>query len=61
MNQQMGLDLSNAAQQNAQGQFQRQATVAGLTSPVHYLASQSQPFSGGDILGIGSSVGMGLL
>ncbi len=36
LSQSMGLDLSNAAQENAQGQFNRQATVAGLTAPQMY-------------------------
>ncbi len=60
MQQNMGLDLSNAAQQSGQNQFSRQATVAGLTSPVHELQSSSQPFTGGDLLGIGVNGAMGL-
>ncbi len=36
MNQSMGMDLSEAAQQNAEGKFNRQATVAGLTRPQMY-------------------------
>jgi len=50
-----GLDLSNAAQQNAQGQFNRQAAVAGLTAPQAYNAKQvtTVPFQAGDALGIG--------
>lgn len=61
LQQSMGMDLSNAAQQSSQNQFQRQATVAGLTSPVHYLASSSQPFTGGDVLGIGANTALGFL
>ncbi len=34
--QNLGLDLSNAAQQSAGDQFNRQATVAGLTQPRMY-------------------------
>jgi hypothetical protein len=52
LQQSMGLDLSNAAQENAQGQFQRQATVAGLTAPQMYNSAQSQKFTAGDFLGM---------
>ena len=51
--QNLGLDLSNAAQQEAQAKFGRQATVAGLTSPHLYQSGSSQPFTGGDALGLG--------
>jgi len=61
MQQNMGLDLSNAEFQNAQNKFGRQATVAGLTAPVHELRQTSQPFTGGDVLGIGVNAGMGAL
>lgn len=49
----MGLDLSNAAQQNASDVFNRQATVAGLTSPVPYLSRSNtvQPYSVMDWVG----------
>ena len=50
--QNLGIDLSNAAQQEQQAKFGRQAVVAGLTSPVHYLASSSQPWTGGDTAGL---------
>lgn len=53
LNQSMGIDLSNAAQQNTQGQFNRQATVAGLTAPTPYLASSRQPWTAGDTAGLG--------
>jgi len=35
-NQSMGIDLANAAQQNADSKFGRQATVAGFTQPQMY-------------------------
>ena len=44
-NQSMGLDLSNAAQQNAQGQFGRLATVAGMTRPQMYNSGGTQTVS----------------
>lgn len=55
LHQNMGLDLANAAQENAQGQFNRQATVAGLTQPISYTSSSRQPFTAGDFLGLGFS------
>lgn len=60
MQQELGLDLSNAAQQNAQGQFQRQATVAGLTAPQMYQSGSSQKFTAGDALGMGANVLAGI-
>ncbi len=59
LEQSKGLDLSNAAQQNAQGQFSRQATVAGLTAPQMYNAQSKSvtPWSFGDTLGVGTSLG----
>jgi len=52
LHQSRGIDLSNAAQENAQGQFGRQATVAGLTAPQMYNSAQSQKFTAGDFLGM---------
>lgn len=54
LQQSMGIDLSNAAQENAQGQFQRQATVAGLTAPQMYNSKSinEQKFAMGDFLGM---------
>ncbi len=57
LNQSMGMDLANAAQQNAQGQFNRQATVAGLTAPQMYNSSSRQPFTAGDYVGMALSGG----
>lgn len=55
MHQSMGLDLSAAAQDSAQGQFNRQATVAGLTAPQMYNAKQvtTQRDPWGTAMGIG--------
>lgn len=63
LQQNLGLDLSNAAQQSSADKFNRQATVAGLTSPKFYNAqsSTSQPWTTGDSLGLASSVGSSLL
>lgn len=61
LGQNLGMALSDAAQQNAQGQFSRQATVAGLTAPRMYNSSSSQPFTGGDALNIGLQGAMGAL
>ena len=58
--QNLGMDLSEAAQMSSQNQFGRQATVAGLTSPVHYIKSQSQPFTGGDVASMAVNGVMGL-
>ncbi len=41
LDQNLGMALGEAAQQNAQAKFGRQATVAGLTSPQMYNASQT--------------------
>jgi hypothetical protein len=58
LNQNMGIDLSNAAQQNAEGKFNRQATVAGFTRPQMYgsggTTTVSDPW--GTVMGLG---GMG--
>ncbi len=59
--QDLGMALGNAAQQSSQNQFNRQATVAGLTAPQLYNASSSQKFTGGDVAGIGTSIASGLL
>lgn len=63
LNQNLGMALSDAAQQNAQGQFARQAQVAGLTSPQLYSSggTVTQPWSFGDTLGLGASLGSGAL
>ena len=52
LNQNLGMALSDAAQQNAQGQFQRQATVAGLTAPQLYNSGSQQKWTGTDTLGL---------
>lgn len=59
MNQQMGLDLSQAAQDNAQGQFGRQATVAGLTAPQMYNSQQTAYQTGGMPGWLGAAAGIG--
>lgn len=64
--QNMGMDLSNAAQQSAQSKFGRQATVAGFTQPQNYTASSVQKTSDpmGMIMGLGqmgASLGAGAL
>ncbi len=41
----LGMDLGNAAQQQSSDQFNRQATVAGLTSPQMYNASSTSKVS----------------
>lgn len=48
--QSMGMDLANAAQQNAQNKWGRYAQIAGMTAPQFYMqrSQQSQPWSGGD-------------
>lgn len=61
LQQSLGMDLSNAAQDNAQGQFNRQATVAGLTSPQMYNSSSTQKATAWDYLGLGSSLGSSAL
>lgn len=63
LQQQLGLDLSNAAQQSSADQFNRQATVAGLTAPRFYNAKSSvaQPFTGGDAVEMGFQAASGLL
>ena len=50
--QNLGMALGNAAQNQSQNQFNRQATVAGLTAPQLYNASSSQKFTGGDAVGL---------
>ena len=56
--QNLGLDLSNAAQQSAGDKFNRQATVAGFTNPnlVQTGGTTSSPFNWSDGLGIGAGV-----
>jgi len=61
MQQNMGMDLANAAQQNEQARFGRQATVAGLTSPISQLIKTSQPWSGGDTAGLIANGAMGAM
>ncbi len=63
MNQNMGLDLSNAAMESQQNAFNQQSQVASLLQPRFYNASStsSQPYTAGDAIGIGSSVASGLL
>ena len=64
--QNMGIDLGNAAQQNAEGKFGRQATVAGFTQPQMYNSGGTQTVSDpfGQAMQIGqmiSSVGSAAL
>lgn len=58
-----GLDLSNAAQQTAQNQFNNQATVANLTAPRLYNSQSvnTQPVTPWDVLGLGTSTLTGAL
>lgn len=53
--QNMGIDLANAAQTNADSKFGRHATVAGLTRPVNYTAESVSKTSDpmGMIMGLG--------
>lgn len=59
LQQNMGIDLANASQQNNEAKFGRQATVAGFTQPQMYQSgssgSMSDPF--GQALQIGQLVG----
>lgn len=61
--QNLGIDLSNAAQQTSADKFNRQATVAGFTQPRFYNASSTntQPFTGGDFLSMGLGGAQGIL
>lgn len=63
MNTQYGMDLASAAMANQQNAFGQQATLAGLTAPRFYNASSStsQPFTGGDAVSLGASLGGALL
>lgn len=54
-NQNMGIDLANAAQSNADSKFNKQAAVAGLTQPTMYNAKSVQKFS--DPLGSALQIG----
>jgi len=63
MQQNLGLDLSNAAQQSSQDKFNRQATVAGFTQP-HLTQTggtnvQTSPFNWQDALQIGGGIASG--
>lgn len=62
MQQSLGIDLANAEQQNADAKFNRQATVAGMTSPTFYNASSktTNPFTlwDGISLGLGTAGGL---
>lgn len=65
LNQNMGMDLSNAAMQNQQNTFNQQGTVAGLTRPQFYNASSTgtgqDKFAGGDWLNLALGAGTGAL
>lgn len=63
MQQSLGMDLANAAQQNAQDKWGRYAQVAGMTSPQFYMAQQkvTNPFTVWDGIGMGANVAQGLL
>jgi hypothetical protein len=66
LHQNMGIDLANAAQANAEGSFNRQATVAGFTRPQMYGSGGTQTVSDpmGSIMQIGqmaSGVGQAAL
>ncbi len=62
MQQSLGMDLADAAQENANARFNRQATVTGLTAPQSYNArsTNSQPFTGGDGVQIATGIAKGL-
>ncbi len=59
--QNLGLDLSNAAQQSAGDQFNRQATVAGLTQPRMYgsQSTKTDNMTPLDWVGMGTNVASG--
>lgn len=63
--QNMGLDLANAAQQSSSDKFSRQATVAGFTQPrmvqTGATGTQSTPFNWMDAIGIGGGVAQGIV
>lgn len=56
LNQNEGMDLSQAAIQGDQAKFGQQATVAGLTAPRFYTAKQS----GADKFALGDYINMGV-
>jgi len=62
MQQSLGMDLANAAQENANAKFNRQATVARLTSPQFYNAQskETNPFTIWDGIGLGLGTAQGL-
>ena len=53
--QNMGIDLSNAAQSNADAKFGRQATVAGFTQPKDYIAERKTSDPWGTAVGFASA------
>lgn len=63
MQQHLGMDLADAAMQNQQNSFNQQSVLASLTQPRFYNQSStsSSPFTGGDAIGLGASVGSSLL
>jgi len=61
LQQSLGMDLSNAAQENKNSQFNRQATVAQLTAPVQNQIGSRQPFTAGDYAGMGLSAASSIL
>lgn len=63
MQQNLGMELANAAQQNADSRFNRQATVAGMTSPTFYNASSktTNPFTLWDGISMGLGGASGIL
>ena len=62
MSQNMGIDLANAEQQNAQNKFGRYAQIAGMSSPQFYMQSQkqTQPFGLWDGIGLGVGTAAGI-
>ncbi len=63
LDQNMAIDLGNAAQQNADKKFGRYAQIAGMTAPQFYMqkSENSQPFVGGDLLSTGLGIGSAFL
>ena len=65
MGQNLGLDLSNAAQQSASDKFTRQSTVAGLTQPNFAQTGgtqvSQQPFNWMGLIQAGAGVGSAAL
>lgn len=61
--QEMGMALGDAAQQNAQNKFSRYSQIASMTAPTSYNASSTStmPFGMWDGIRLGLGTGKGLL